>query len=128
MIIYLNKKRVYTYLQDEKQVLYNYVTNILLDRVFRKKLVPGSHPIKLIASKIETNRYFNENFTSYLKNQTALNYEKGITVEIKTPSEEKALQAVDCVSWAIFRKLEFGDDTYYNTIKGKIVEENPLFS
>lgn len=48
-------------------------------------------------------------------------------IEIKTPHEEKALQAVDFVSWAIFRKYEYGDESYYQTIKGKITEENPLF-
>ncbi len=37
MAIYLNKKRVYTKLQNEKQVLYNYVANILLDRIYTKK-------------------------------------------------------------------------------------------
>ena len=30
MYIYLNKKEVFTRLQDEKDVLYNYITNILL--------------------------------------------------------------------------------------------------
>ena len=35
----INKKKVYTKLQDEKQVLYNYVTNILLDRIISKKLI-----------------------------------------------------------------------------------------
>lgn len=54
--IYLNKKKVYSKLQDEKSVLYNYVTNILLDR-----------------------------------------------------------------------KYESQDDSYYNMIKGRLVEENPLF-
>jgi hypothetical protein len=39
MCIYLNKSKVYTKLQDEKHVLYNYVTNILLDRIFTKKLL-----------------------------------------------------------------------------------------
>ena len=36
MTIYLNKEKVYTKLNDEKQVLYNYVTNILLDRIYSK--------------------------------------------------------------------------------------------
>lgn len=35
MTILLNKRKVYTRLQDEKAVLYNYVTSILLDRIFR---------------------------------------------------------------------------------------------
>jgi len=38
MTIYLNKMKVYTRLHDEKQILYNYVTNILLDRVYTKKI------------------------------------------------------------------------------------------
>lgn len=37
--IYLNKRKVYTKLQDEKHVLYNYVANILLDRIFTKKTI-----------------------------------------------------------------------------------------
>ena len=37
MIICLNKSKVYTKLQNEKHVLYNFVTNILLDRIFSKK-------------------------------------------------------------------------------------------
>lgn len=127
MTVYLNKKRVYTHLQDEKQVLYNYVTNILLDRILRKKLVSAAHPIKLIASKRETNKFFNDNFKNYLSGQAEIKHEREISIEIKTPAEEKALQAVDCVSWAIFRKWEYSDDTYYNTVREKIIEENPLF-
>ncbi len=92
-----------------------------------KKLVLSSGPICLVASKRETNKFLNDNFTDYLKRQAEINHEQKISVEIKTPAEEKALQAVDCISWAIFRKWERKDDTYYNTIRGKIIEENPLF-
>jgi hypothetical protein len=38
MSICLNKSKVHTNLQDEKHVLYNYVTNILLDRILSKNL------------------------------------------------------------------------------------------
>jgi len=128
MTIYLNKKRVYTKLQNEKAILYNYVTNILLDRIMTKKLISITAPICLIASKRETNKFLNENFRSYLKSQTRDIHKLDLRIEIKTPAEEKSLQAVDFASWAIFRKLEYGDDAYYNLIKSKIVEENPLFS
>ena len=37
--ICLNKKKVYTKLQDEKTILYNYVTNILLNRLIEKKII-----------------------------------------------------------------------------------------
>ncbi len=127
MTIYLNKKRVYTKLQNEKQVLYNYVANILLDRVYSKKIVPVKSIIKLIASRRETNKFLNENFKNYLNSQVENRHKIKMEVLIKSPYEEKSLQAVDFVSWAIFRKYEYGDDSYYNLIKNKIVEENPLF-
>jgi hypothetical protein len=127
MTIYLNKSKVYTRLQEEKHVLYNYVTNILLDRIMCKKLIPKTENVTLVASKRETNKFLNENFKDYLKGQVSNKFKIKIEVEIKTPSEEKALQVVDFASWAIFRKYEKADNTYYDLIKKIIVEESPLF-
>lgn len=127
MTIYLNKRKVFTHLQDEKQVLYNYVTNILLDRIYIKKIISSDKLIDLIASRRETNKFLNENFKNYLKRQVKSNYKGAIQISIKTPAEEKCLQATDFLSWAFFRKYEKGDDSYYNIFKGKIVEESPLF-
>lgn len=127
MTIYLNKKKVFTRLQDEKQVVYNYVTNILLDRIFTKKIVPPNKPIELIASRRETNKFLNENFKDYLTKQVRDNHKGNIKISIKTPGEEKGLQAVDFLSWSLFRKYEKGDDSYYNLFKSKIIEESPLF-
>ena len=127
MTILLNKKKVYTNLQDEKPVLYNYVTNILLDRIFSKKLLRGNEPIEIIASRKDTSRFLNMNFKSYLQTQLAKNHNVAVKIKIRTPAEEKALQAVDFASWAIFRKYESKDEEYYRIIKGRIVEEKPLF-
>jgi len=127
MTVYLNKKKVHTKLQDEKAVLYNFVTNILLDRICTKELLPKDEQIILIASKKDTNKFLNENFKNYLKKSLNTKHKLKIKIEIKTPFEEKSLQAVDFVSWSIFRKQEHNDEVYYNLIKEKIVEENPLF-
>ena len=127
LIIYLNKKKVFTRLQDEKHVLYNYVTNILLDRICNKKLVPLKKPICLIASRRETNKFLNENFRSYLQRKIESSHMINIDIDIKIPSSDKCLQLVDFCSWAIYRKYEYMDDSYYAIIKSKIIEENPLF-
>lgn len=128
LCIFLNKEQVYTKIQDNKSVLYTNVTNILLSRIFTKKLVPTDDIIHLIASRRETNRFLNQNFMDYLKMQTKNNHNLDLNVEIKAPAEEKSLQIADMVSWSIFRKYEYGDYSYYNHIKQKIVEENPLFT
>lgn len=125
--IYLNKSKVYTRLQDEKHVMYNYVANILLDRIYTKKLIPTSEVIQLIASQRETNKFLNQNFCNYLKDQVASNHKIKLEVLIRSPHREKALQIVDFACWAIFRKLEHKDDLYTNIIKKIIVEESPLF-
>jgi hypothetical protein len=127
MSIYLNKRKVYTKLQNEQAVLYNYVTNILLDRILSRRIVEKDKPINFIASRRETNKYMNQNFMNYLKNQTLDNHKLDIDIAIKTPHEEKGLQAVDVLCWALFRKYEHGDDHYYNLFKNIIVEESPLF-
>lgn len=125
--IYVNKKKVYTKLHDEKHILYNYVTNILLDRVCTKRLIPINEKIKIVASRRETNKFLNANFSSYIRNQAMSNHRLDIEIDIMSPSQEKSLQVADMVSWSIFRKYEHHDDTYYNLIKNDIVEENPLF-
>lgn len=127
LTIYLNKAKVHTNLKDEKDVLYNYVTNILLDRILTRKLIPIDKKITLVASRKETNKFLNLNFKSYLSNQVKLKHQIDLEVEIKTPFEEKALQAVDFVSWSIFRKYQYQDELYYNIIKRKIFEESGLF-
>lgn len=127
MTIYLDKSSVYTKLQNEKHVLYNYIVNILIDRVLSKKLTYSSGKLFLIASRRETNKFLNLNFKQYLKRQVENKHKVQIEIEIKNTAEEKALQAVDFVSWAIFRRYEFKDLEYYKIIKRKIVEENKLY-
>ncbi len=127
MAIVLNKKRVYTKLQDEKAVLYNYVTNILLDRLFTKKPFDMSKKVILLASRRETNVFLNENFKNYLSERTTSNHQIEMEIRITKHHEDRALQVADFVSWAIFRKYERGDDSYYNMIKELIIEETPLY-
>lgn len=51
MSIYLNKAKVYTQLQNEKHILYNYVANILLDRIATRKFLDTTSNIILVAAK-----------------------------------------------------------------------------
>ncbi|MGA2666735.1 MAG: DUF3800 domain-containing protein [Patescibacteria group bacterium] len=127
LAIYLNKSKVYTKLQNQKDVLYNYVTNILLDRICSKKLIDFTKEINLVASRKETNKFLNLNFKNYLKDQIKNNHNLDIEVDIKTPFEEKSLQAVDFISWSIFRKYEYNDLSYYEIFKNLVFEENSLF-
>lgn len=125
--IYLNKKKVYTSLKNERHVLYNYVANILLDRIFTKKFISTTGKIELTASRRETNRFLNLNFKNYLEQEVKNKHKLNLEVSIKNLQQEKALQIVDFVSWSIFRKYEHLDGSYLEIIRSKVVQESPLF-
>jgi hypothetical protein len=129
LCIILNKKKVYIDLQNQKNYLYNYTANILLDRLHNKNIIKIDEPINLYIDKKDTNKFIRENFEKYLKDNLMkrVNNRK-IDIRIKPSHTEKCLQAVDFVSWAIFRKYERGDYEYYEDIKDKIIEEKLLFS
>lgn len=125
--IYLDKTRVYTKLQDEKHVLYNYVANIVLDRVCTKQLIPIDETIEFIPAKRETNKFLTENFVSYVSGQMSGRHGLKLRILPKYPQEEKCLQVADHVSWALFRRREHGDGSYADIIADKVAEESPLF-
>jgi hypothetical protein len=123
----LDKTKVYTRLHDEKHVLYNYIVNILLDRMISKKLVPLDQRIRFVASKRETSKFLNENFTNYINSQVASNHKIDIVTEIVKPAEEKGLQVVDFVVWSFFRKYEHQDSSYADVLSSITIEEGGLF-
>lgn len=125
MTIYLNKKKVYTNIKEEQNILYSNIVNILIDRIISRKLLPLNEKIELITSRRNTNKFLNENFKNYIENNKHTKLD--INVSISTPERERSLQAVDFISWSIYRKYEKGDHDYYNIIKDKILEERSLY-
>jgi len=128
LCIILNKKKVYTDLRNQKSFLYNYTANILLDRLYNKNILKGNNKISICIDQRETNKFLKKNFEDYLMSSLAKRKSGNeFEIRIKPSHTEKCLQAVDFVSWAIFRKYEKSDYEYYEIIKDKIIEERLLF-
>ena len=127
LCIVLNKKKVYVDLQNQKTLLYNYTANILLDRLSNKKVYNTEDKIQICIDQRETNKFLKENFKDYLNNNLAKRGNNNFEIKIRPSQTEKCLQAVDFISWAIFRKYERNDYEYYELIKNKVIEENLLF-
>lgn len=123
----LNKRKVYTNLRLQKNYLYNYTANILLDRLHNKKVLDEKDEVLVFIDQRVTNKFLKENFTNYLENNLGRWEINGLQIKIKPSHTEKCLQAVDFISWAVFRKYEQSDYEYYEIIKGKIIDEQILF-
>jgi hypothetical protein len=125
--IVLNKEKVYVDLKNQKNILYNYTANILLDRLHSKGVVPPGDHIELYIDRKDTKKSLRQNFLNYLASSMESRKVKNFKIELHTSHENKSLQAVDFISWAIFRKYEHGDFEFYDLIKSKIIDERLLF-
>ena len=125
--IVLNKRKVYIDLRRQKNYLYNYTANILLDRIYNRKIVKNDNKVLIYIDQRETNKFLKKNFEDYLSNNLIQRGNSNFEIKIKASHTEKCLQAVDFISWAIFRKYERGDYEYYNIVESKIIKENFLF-
>jgi len=127
LCIILNKKKVHVDLKKQKHYLYNYTANILLDRLHNKNILDVKDRIQIFIDQRDTNKFLRKNFEEYLKSNLTKRGNSIFEIKIKPSHTEKCLQAVDFISWAIFRKYEMNDYEYYEIIKNKIIEENLLF-
>lgn len=127
LCVILNKKKVYIDLQNQKNYLYNYTANILLDRLHTKEIIKTGEPIDLYIDRKDTKKRLRENFINYLTNSMKNRRDGKFSVVLHSSHENKSLQAVDFISWAIFRKYEGNDYKFYEIIKSKVADEQLLF-
>lgn len=123
MCTVLDKKKIHIDLQNQKQYLYTYTANILLDNLYGKKILSKDEPIHLFVDRKETKKKLRTDFINHLTESVEGKHEGGFSVILHSSHENKSLQAVDFLSWAIFRKYEYGDSEYYDIIKSKIIDE-----
>jgi hypothetical protein len=97
--------------------LYEYLAETLLARLFMSRSQELSKTVILIASRREKGKSSDSRFKERVESKIKSCCSVDIDIKICTPAQEKALQAVDVVSWAIFRKYEEGDNEYFNLIK-----------
>lgn len=123
----LNKEKVHVDLQNQKNLLYNYTANIILDRLINYKLIEGDKQLYLVVDRKDTKKNLCNNFISYITEAMKSRRSGGFKMSLASSHDEKGLQAVDFISWAIFRKYEKGDFEFYELIKDKIIDERLLF-
>lgn len=122
--IILDKSKVYEYLKEKKDKLYNYLSNLILNECsFDTKNVC------LIVDKSKSTRSLRDDFNNYIKNEMK-NNNSSCTLNIKheNSQNEQCLQVLDFVSWAIFRAYEYKDSSFFDIIKNKIVIKKEVFN
>ena len=123
-IVILNKLKVYEYLKEKKDKLYNYLSNLIINECsFDTK------NICLIVDRSKSTRSLRADFDNYLRFKlkeklTSCN----LIIKHENSQRENCLQVLDFASWAIFRRYEHKDEEFYNIIKDKISIKKEIFS
>ena len=122
-VIILEKSKVYEYLKNKKDKLYNYLSNLILNECS----LEDSH-ICLVVDKSKTNRSLREDFDNYIRNNLSQkNNNCNLIIKHENSQIEGCLQVLDFISWSIFRNYEHKDSSFMNLIKDKIVIKKEVF-
>ena len=119
----LDKRKILV--STDQNELYASIVISLINRLYADGVFDNTHEVNLVASRRNTSKSLNDRF-SYDLNSS----EHGMkfTVDIVKPSDDKCLQAVDFVSWALWQKYEKGDCTYSDLIADKTICEYNMYS
>lgn len=114
----LNKRRVYDYLSQKKDRVYNFIARKVLD------VIPfgnASVRVGLVIDRSKSKKEIKE-FDNYLIRQVSSRVEPQIPLDIDhhLSHEDLPLQAVDLFSWGIFRKYEKSDREWFDVFRSKI--------
>jgi len=125
--ITVNKQGIYNSLREDTNILYNYMTNLILVPYIEQKKINNLHIIAdLRINKISRGMRFG----NYLKYKIL--YENGlhnmkIVIQYLDSFSSKGLQAVDFIAYGLFRKYERRENRYYKILRGNIIEDKHLY-
>ena len=118
----LDKRNVL--LTESQNELYATIVITLINRLYKDRIINDSENITLVASRMHTSKNLNTKFDESVTSQTK---SSKFNVSIVKPSDDKCLQAVDFVSWALWQKYENRNDSYSKIIADKIVKEYVMY-
>jgi uncharacterized membrane protein len=120
--IRLDKRKIL--LSGTPHELYANIVVTLINRLYMDGIISGTEELALIASRMNTSKTLNMSFSENVVNHT---HGTKFNLQIVKPNEDKCLQAVDFISWALWQNYEKGDDTYAKLISKKIVREYVMY-
>ena len=121
--IILKKSKVYGYLKEKKDKLYNYLANLILNECSF-----DTANACLILDKSKSTRSLRDDFDRYIKHEIRKNNSScNLNIKHENSQKEQCLQVLDFISWAIFRNYEHEDTRFFDIIKGKITTKKEVF-
>jgi len=114
---YVDKAKLFWKITKDQHLLYNNIVCKLLKQCAENLIVKWPK-VTFYAARKETNRYLNHQFITQVEDSCKKYFD--IDVLLRYPRQEKWLQVVDWMAYALFRKYEFKDNRWYDKIRKMI--------
>ncbi|MCK4717624.1 MAG: DUF3800 domain-containing protein [Thermoplasmata archaeon] len=118
--IVVEKESIQEHLFEVKNQLYSEICGERLE-----KIDMDSGTLRIVIDKKDTNTLLRKGFDQYLHKRMDGSGAK-ITIEHKPSHLSNELQVVDFIAWAIQRKFNTGDCSYYPIIEEKIINREDM--
>ncbi len=114
--ILVDKQKIFDYLFDKKDKLYNYVAGSLIDLVD----LQGYRDVELVYDRRSSNSLLTADFENYLRRKlTERKFDANLVIYGLQSHQSRGLMAADYVSWSVYRKYNWGDESYFKIIEDK---------
>ena len=120
----LDKRKVVSYLFEDKDRVYNYVARLALKKI---RFENAKSQVELVVDKSKGQKQIKE-FNNYIEKEikTRLNPKVPLNIKHLDSKKNNGLQAADVFCWGIFRSYEVKDTEWLSVFKEKI-KYNEIF-
>lgn len=126
--VYINKRRVYDYLQKHpsNNYLYNKLVYYLIENLIREEGIRDH--ITIYIDERSKNKEIKKSISRYLQDQIdPILSPFSLHVRFERSHNSRGIQCVDSVCGSIFRMVAKNDNQYYEIIKNNLVVEREIF-
>jgi len=87
----------------------------------------GDLGFNIFFDKVASNKAQEQRLSFLMSSRFGMKHGHVVKVWFVRSQDEKSIQVADYVSWAILRKYERGDDSYYGLISSRVTKKAPRF-
>jgi hypothetical protein len=126
--IYVDKRKIYPHLRESANInyVYNQMVCYLLENVIKSATVDEN--VRVYMDRRSSNPEIIKDIDRYLPQR--LNWRISpykLKVIFERSHHSRGVQCADLICGSAFKKIERGDDRYYNIIKSNLILEKELF-
>lgn len=122
----LHKRKLHEQLRNKGKLLYDYGVDTLLDHLYAAKLIAPEEDMELVIDERGSNELLRHKFERYVDDNLEIWGPGDVNVRARPSYADAGLQAVDFLSWALFRKYEHNDTRFYALMQAMVAEEHVI--